>query len=98
MTRPRFVPLAVAIASASLLVACNTTPAMPMGTTQAGTASAPSPMAMMDGQMKTMGEMHEKMKNAKTAEERSKLMAEHMKAMQAMMQMMKDQMPPAASM
>jgi len=38
--------------------------------------------------MKTMQGMHEKMMNAKTPEERSKLMAEHMKAMQEGMAMM----------
>jgi len=36
--------------------------------------------------------MHDKMMAAKTPEERSKLMAEHMKSMQSMMQMMTDQM------
>jgi hypothetical protein len=39
-------------------------------------------MAAMDAQMKTMREMHDKMVNAKTPEERNALMAEHMKAMQ----------------
>ena len=39
-------------------------------------------MAAMDGQMKAMREMHDKMVNAKTPEERNALMAEHMKAMQ----------------
>jgi hypothetical protein len=42
----------------------------------------------MDAQMKTMQGMHEKMMNAKTPEERSKLMAEHMKTMQDGMAMM----------
>lgn len=39
-------------------------------------------MAAMDAQMKTMREMHDKMVNAKTPEERNAMMAEHMKAMQ----------------
>lgn len=41
-----------------------------------------------DQQMMAMSEMHEKMMNAKTPEERSALMAEHMKAMQGGMAMM----------
>ncbi|WP_332774945.1 hypothetical protein [Polaromonas sp.] len=45
-------------------------------------------MAAMDSQMKAMREMHEKMVNAKTPEERNALMAEHMKAMQEGMAMM----------
>ena len=40
--------------------------------------------------MKIMQAVHEKMMNAKTAEERQALMAEHMKAMQGGMAMMKD--------
>jgi len=46
----------------------------------------------MDKQMMMMGEMHQKMMGAKSAEERSALMGEHMKAMQdgmSMMNMMK---------
>ena len=46
-------------------------------------------MAAMDGQMKTMRDMHTKMMNAKTPEERQALMGEHMKAMQGGMGMMK---------
>lgn len=42
----------------------------------------------MDEHMKHMREMHEKMMNAKTPEERSALRAEHMKAMQDGMAMM----------
>ena len=88
MTRFRFVPLAIAISSATLLVACNTAPPMPMGSAQAGTMAAPNHMAMMDAQMKSMREMHEKMMNAKTPDERNKMMAEHMKSMQGGMAMM----------
>ena len=40
--------------------------------------------------MKAMREMHEKMMNAKTPEERNALMAEHVKAMQDGMAMMSD--------
>ena len=88
MTRFRFVPLAIAISSAMLLAACNTAPPMPMGSAQAGTMAAPNHMAMMDAQMKSMREMHAKMMGAKTADERNKMMAEHMKSMQGGMAMM----------
>jgi hypothetical protein len=47
-------------------------------------ASAPEP-----DRMQTMQAMHAKMMNAKTPEERQALMADHMKAMQGGMQMMK---------
>ena len=51
-------------------------------------------MAHMDEHMKAMQEMHEKMAQAKTPEERSALMADHMKVMQDGMAMMaKDGMP-----
>ncbi len=83
MSRFRFIPLAVALASASTLIACTTAPAMPMG------AAPANSMATMDAQMKTMHDMHTKMMNAKTPEERQALMADHMKAMQGGMEMMK---------
>ena len=64
----------------------------------AGTAAAPAAKAMpgpagpdmarMDTQMKDMGAMHDKMMAASTPEERSALMAEHMKSMQGGMAMM----------
>ena len=88
MTRFRFIALAVAITSASLLAACSTAPAMPMGNTSAASMGTPDQMAKMDMQMKAMREMHEKMMNAKTPDERNKLMADHMKAMQDGMAMM----------
>ena len=47
-----------------------------------------APMARMDEQMKTMQAMHEKMMQAKTPEQRSALMAEHMKVMRDSMAMM----------
>ncbi|MCW7541139.1 hypothetical protein OOT46_25325 [Aquabacterium sp. A7-Y] len=53
----------------------------------AAPALAVSPAAA-DQQMKMMQEMHQKMRAAKTPEERQALMAEHMKAMQAGMSMM----------
>lgn len=89
MTHFRFIPLAVALTAAGTLVACGTPLAMPMGTAAASSMATPEAMARMDEQMKTMRAMHEKMMNAKTPEERSKLMPEHMKAMQGGMEMMK---------
>jgi hypothetical protein len=53
-------------------------------------ASAPTPAgAPTQDRMKAMREMRDKMMNAKTPEERQVLMADHMKAMQDGMQMMK---------
>ena len=66
----------------------------PMKPVAAASGAAPSksasdPMKDMDAHMKTMAEMHQKMMNAKTAEERQALMADHMKAMRGGMDMMK---------
>ena len=44
----------------------------------------------MDAQMKAMEEMHSKMMNAKSPEERKAMMAEHMKTMQGSMKVMAD--------
>ena len=89
MTNFRFIPLFASLAAAIALSACNTAPTMmPMGTASANSMATPDQMGKMDAQMKTMQGMHEKMMNAKTPEERSKLMAEHMKAMQDGMAMM----------
>ena len=92
MSHVRHAALTVAlVTAASALVACNTAPAMPMGAASASSMATPDYMARMDAQMKTMRDMHEKMMGAKTPQERSKLMAEHMKSMQdgmAMMNMM----------
>ena len=52
-------------------------------------ASASAPTSDMDGPMKSMRDMRDKMMNAKTPEERQALMADHMKAMQDGMQTMK---------
>ena len=89
MPRFRFIPLAVALASAGTLIACTTAPAMPMGAAPANSMASPERMAAMDAQMKTMHDMHTKMMNAKTPEERQALMPDHMKAMQGGMGMMK---------
>ena len=88
MTSFRFIPLALALTATSALVACNTAPMMPMGNASAHSMAMPDHMGKMDAQMKTMQGMHEKMMSAKTPEERSQLMAEHMKAMQDGMAMM----------
>lgn len=53
----------------------------------AGTSTAPAP-AGYDQQMKMMQEMHRKMAAAKTAEERTALMKDHMTTMQDGMGMM----------
>ncbi len=47
-------------------------------------------MEKMDGQIKAMQEIHQKMINAKSTEERSAIMTENMKAMQSAMSMMRD--------
>jgi len=52
--------------------------------------AAPAPMAAMEPRMKAMHEMHQKMMGAKTPAERQALMADHMKAMQGGMAMMKE--------
>jgi hypothetical protein len=89
MSRFRFIPLAVALASASTLIACTTAPPVPMGAAPANSMATAERTAGMDAQMKTMRDMHTRMMNAKTAEERQALMADHMKAMQGGMGMMK---------
>lgn len=96
MAHFRCIPLAIAFAAATVLTACYTVPAVPMGDATAHSMAAPDHMARMDMQTRTMQEMHEKMMNAKTPEERSKLMAEHMKSMQDGMKMM-DCMPAASA-
>ena len=54
----------------------------------AASAPAPAPAASQD-RMKAMREMHDRMMNAKTTQERQALMADHMKAMQGGLQTMK---------
>lgn len=88
----------LALASVAILTAC----AGPGGSgTHAGMAgmgaaspahhpaAAPASSDAMQERMKLMQGMHEKMKNAKTPEERQALMAEHMKAMEGGMAMMR---------
>ena len=96
MTNFRFIPLAVALTAAGTLVACNTAPSMPrpMAMTAAPGAAQPDHLAHMDTQTKAMQAMHDRMMSAKTPEERSKLMAEHMKSMQDGMTMMEGMASP----
>lgn len=88
---------ALAGALAFTLAACAQTPATPGSQDHSAhhppgaalAAAAPADrMAMMDGHMKAMREMHEKMSRARTPEERNALMAEHMKLMQEGMGML----------
>src|ERR1035437_1090669 len=105
MSHLRHTVLSIALATAALTSWAQTTPeqaqhqAHVLATEQlsAPTSDLAAPpggagkMAAMDNKMKTMQEMHEKMMNAKTPEEKKALMAEHMKTMQdgmAMMSMM----------
>ena len=91
----RFLPMALVISAASLLVACNTAPSMPMANAAAPGSMPPDHLAHMDTQTKAMQAMHEKMMAAKTPQERSALMAEHMKSMQDGMKMMEGMGSPA---
>jgi hypothetical protein len=96
MSHFRHTILTIALATAALTSWAQTTPeqaqhqAHVLATEQlsAPTSDLAAPpggagkMAAMDNKMKTMHEMHEKMMNAKTPEEKKALMAEHMKTMQ----------------
>ncbi len=84
-----------ALSLAALATACaspgatDATPAAGMspGMSHGG---APMPMAAMEPRMKAMKDMHQKMMAAKSPAERQSLMADHMKAMQEGMAMMKE--------
>lgn len=103
MTTPRHTVLAIAMAAASLGAFSQTdaehtqhhAPEPAKKALSAPAAKSPSmpretmgAMGAMDGQIKAMREMHEKMVAAKTPEERKALMADHMKTMQDGMSMM----------
>ena len=88
MTTFRLIPLALVISIASMLIACNTAPPMPMAMAAKPVAASPDHLAHLDTQTKAMQAMHEKMMAAKTPEERNAMMAEHMKSMQDGMKMM----------
>ena len=84
----------IAAATATFSLACNAQTPVEHDAhhPQAAAADMATPMqdsaARMDAQMKTMQAMHDKMMQAKTPEQRSALMAEHMKVMQESMAMM----------
>jgi len=88
-----------AFATITLFAACATPDSPGASSSMPGNAAAhaahhpntatPPSMAAMQDQMKAMQEMRDKMMNAKTPEERQALMADHMKAMQGGMQMMR---------
>lgn len=96
MSRSRILPLALALAAASTSFACTTAPTTPIGTAPAAGMATPEGMAAIDGRMKAMRDMHMSMMNAKTAEERQALMAEHMKTMGGGMDMKAQPTPPAS--
>ena len=85
----RIVSVAAALAAATAVFACPTAPTMPMGAAATGSMASPDHRAAMQAQTKTMHDMHTRMLNAKTPEERQAMMAEHLKAMQLGMGMMK---------
>ncbi len=82
----------VALSVVALATACaspagmNASPAMP----GMGHEGASMPMAAMEPRMQAMKDMQLKMMNARTPAERQALMADHMKAMQDGMAMMKE--------
>jgi hypothetical protein len=84
----------VALSVATLATACaspGTPAASPPGNGMAPMAmGGPGSTVAMDSRMKAMQEMHQKMMNAGSPAERQALMADHMKAMQGGMAMMKD--------
>jgi hypothetical protein len=83
-----------ALSVAVLLGACASPGAMNAASPSASTApmamGASGSMAAQDSRIKAMQDMHQKMVNASTPAERQALMADHMKAMQGGMAMMKE--------
>ena len=83
-----------ALSVAVLMGACANPGPMSASSASASTApmamGASGSMATPDSRMKAMQEMHQKMVNASTPAERLALMADHMKAMQGGMTMMKE--------
>ena len=96
MTTFRFIPVALLISVASMLVACNTAPTTPTTMAMAASPGTPPPdhLAHLETQTKAMQAMHERMMAAKTPEERNSMMAEHMKSMQDGMKMMEGMAKP----
>jgi len=91
----------VALSVATLAAACaspgGTNAAPPFAGMAPATMGAAVWMAATEPRMQAMQEMHQKMVNASTPAERQALMADHMKAMQGGMAMMKG-MPGAGGM
>ena len=83
-----------ALSVAALMGACANPGPMNAASPAAGTPpmamGASGSMAAPDARMKAMQEMHQKMVNASTPADRQALMADHMKAMQGGMAMMKE--------
>jgi hypothetical protein len=84
-----------ALSLAALATACaspgaNDTASAPGMSPGMSHGGAPMPMAAMEPRMKAMKDVHQKMMAAKSPAERQALMAEHMKAMQDGMAMMKE--------
>jgi len=83
-----------AVSVAALLGACANPGPMNAASPAAGTPpmamGASGSMAASDARMKAMQDMHQKMVNASTPADRQALMADHMKAMQGGMAMMKE--------
>lgn len=85
----------VALGTSLAIVGCATGPDRtdrhaahhPPGAATGPASSAPAP-GQMDAMMKSMQEMHDKLRAAKTPEERAALMNEHMKLMHDGMAMM----------
>ncbi len=100
MKTTRLIPLALLAAALAAPGYAATTPeehaaheaaaAKGTGTGQMPSGKHGSHMKMMDSQTDAMKAMHEKMMAAKTPEEKSALMSEHMKTMGAGMAMMKE--------
>jgi hypothetical protein len=84
----------VALSVAAFATACAspgpTNAASPSGGTAPMAMGTAGSMAASDSRMKAMQEMHQKMVNASSPAERQALMADHMKAMQGGMAMMKE--------
>ena len=83
-----------ALSVAALLGACANPGPMDAASPAVGTPpmamGASGSMAAPDARMKAMQEMHQRMVNASTSADRQALMADHMKAMQGGMAMMKE--------
>jgi hypothetical protein len=89
-TTPIAVLFVAALSACAPMPAATTTPHSPGAASghRMQTAPAEEKMAMMDSHMTSMREMHERMKRARTPDERRALRADHMKMMHDGMAMM----------